>query len=181
MKANISWSNGFDDCKILISSLQLDNFRKNIELFQENDVKAEKGAYFINSQISLNKNETKEWYIVSDVNKSSSEVLELKKIISEEKNIIAKINQCIEKASDDLLKLVGASDGLQTSQRRLRNIRHFSNTLFNIMRGGIFDNHYDIEKLDFSDYIKRSNKKVFSKKVFTEYFVAEKTEIITFS
>ena len=98
------------------------------------------------------------------VNKSSSEVLELKKIISEEKNIIAKINQCIEKASDDLLKLVGASDGLQTSQRRLRNIRHFSNTLFNIMRGGIFDNHYDIEKLDFSDYIKRSNKKVFSKK-----------------
>ena len=164
LKANISWSNGFDDCKILISSLQLDNFRKNIELFQENDVKAEKGAYFINSQISLNENETKEWYIVSDVNKSSSEVLELKKIIREEKNIIAKINQCIEKASDDLLKLVGASDGLQTSQRRLRNIRHFSNTLFNIMRGGIFDNHYDIEKLDFSDYIKRSNKKVFSKK-----------------
>ena len=28
LKANISWSNGFDDCKILISSLQLDNFRK---------------------------------------------------------------------------------------------------------------------------------------------------------
>ncbi len=164
LKANISWSNGFDECKILISSLQLDNFRKDIELFQENDVKAEKGAYFINSQISLNENETKEWYIVSDVNKSSSEVLELKKIISEEKNTIAKINQCIEKASDDLLKLVGASDGLQTSQRRLRNIRHFSNTLFNIMRGGIFDNHYDIEKLDFSNYIKRSNKKVFSKK-----------------
>ena len=79
LKANISWSNGFDDCKILISSLQLDNFRKNIELSQENDVKAEKGAYFINSQISLLENETKEWYVVSDVNKSSSEVLEIKK------------------------------------------------------------------------------------------------------
>ena len=164
LKANISWSNGFDDCKILISSLQLDNFRKNIELNQENDVKAEKGAYFINSQISLLENEAKEWYIVSDVNKSSSEILELKKIIIEEKNIIAKINQYIEKGSDDLLKLVGASDGLQTSNRRLRNIRHFSNTIFNIMRGGVFDNHYYIEKLDFSDYIKKSNKKVFSKK-----------------
>jgi hypothetical protein len=164
LKANISWSNGFDDCKILISSLQLDNFRKNIELSQENDVKAEKGAYFINSQISLLENETKEWYIVSDVNKSSSEILKLKKILIEEKNIIAEINLCIEKSSDDLLKLVGASDGLQISNRRLRNIRHFSNTLFNIMRGGIFDNHYNIEKLDFSDYIKRSNKKVFSKK-----------------
>ena len=89
-------------------------------------------------------------------------IIKESKVNEEEKNIIAKINLCIEKASDDLLKLVGASDGLQTSNRRLSNIRHFSNTLFNIMRGGIFDNHYNIEKLDFSDYIKRSNKKVFS-------------------
>ena len=59
------------------------------------------------------------------------------------KNISDKLDNCVEKASDDLLKLVGSSDGLQTSNRRLRNIRHFSNTLFNIMRGGIFDNHYN--------------------------------------
>ena len=31
LKANISWSNGFDDCMGTISSLQLDNFRKNIK------------------------------------------------------------------------------------------------------------------------------------------------------
>ena len=28
----------------------------------------------------------------------------------------------------------------------LRNTRHFANTLFNIMRGGIFDDNYQIEK-----------------------------------
>ena len=32
------------------------------------------------------------------------------------------------------------------------------------MRGGIFDDHYNIEKSDFSEYVKRSNKKVYSKK-----------------
>ena len=42
--------------------------------------------------------------------------------------------------------------------------RHYSNTLFNIMRGGIFDNNYNIEKDDFIKYIENANKKVRKKK-----------------
>ena len=164
LKANIAWSTGFDKCKILISSLQLDSFRKNFGISQEEDIKAEKGAYFINSDFELSSNQKKTWHIACDVNKSSSEIIKLKNTLTEQKNISDKLDNCVEKASDDLLKLVGSSDGLQTSNRRLRNIRHFSNTLFNIMRGGIFDDHYNIEKSDFSEYVKRSNKKVYSKK-----------------
>ncbi|MEN8797658.1 MAG: hypothetical protein ABF293_00325, partial [Flavobacteriaceae bacterium] len=43
----------------------------------------------------------------------------------------------------------------------LRDSRHFSNTLFNIMRGGIFDNNYQIEKWDFKSYLEKANKHVF--------------------
>ena len=38
---------------------------------------------------------------------------------------------------------------LQLTNDKLRMIRHFSNTMFNIMRGGIFDDNYQIEKNDF--------------------------------
>ncbi len=58
----------------------------------------------------------------------------------------------------------GASDGMQLTADKLRNTRHFSNTLFNIMRGGIFDDGYQIEKWDFVKYIENANKKVFKKK-----------------
>jgi hypothetical protein len=57
--------------------------------------------------------------------------------------------------------LTGASDGLQTTADKRRNIRHFSNTLFNIMRGGIFDKDYTIEKDDFLSYLSNANKDVF--------------------
>ena len=40
------------------------------------------------------------------------------------------------------------------------NARHYSNTLFNIMRGGIFDDNYTIEKADFIQYLRKANKNV---------------------
>ena len=39
--------------KVLLSSGQLDQFRKGHEINEESDIKAERGAYFINSEISL--------------------------------------------------------------------------------------------------------------------------------
>lgn len=53
-----------------------------------------------------------------------------------------------------------ASDGMQLTADKFRDTRHFSNTLFNIMRGGIFDNNYQIEKWDFKNYLAKANKKV---------------------
>ena len=57
-------------------------------------------------------------------------------------------------SSDELYKLVGSADGIQMTADRRRNIRHFANTMFNIMRSEVFDNGYLIEKDDFIAYIK---------------------------
>ena len=62
------------------------------------------------------------------------------------------------------MALVAGSDGLQLTADRRRNIRHFANTMFNVMRGGIFDENYVIEREDFMAYIDRANHKVFFKK-----------------
>jgi len=48
LKSNIVWSTGITNPTYLLSSLQVSNFRKGFDLTQESDVKAEKGAYFIN-------------------------------------------------------------------------------------------------------------------------------------
>ena len=40
-------------------------------------------------------------------------------------------------------------------------IRHFSNTMFNIMRGGIFDDNYQIEKNDFLSYMSKANSFIY--------------------
>ena len=178
LKANIAWSTGLENPLYLISSLQIDSFRKGEQIYQEVDIKAEKGAYFISAQLTLKPESEKSWMIVADVNKSITAVNQISEIVKTEKNISEKIQKDIELGTKNLVALNGTSDGLQLTADKLRNTRHFSNTLFNIMRGGIFDNNYQIEKQDFVKYIANANKKVLKKK---EELLEQLPELFTLS
>jgi hypothetical protein len=164
LKANTVWSIGIENPTYLLSSLQLDNFRKGKKIFQEVDVKAEKGAYFINADLILEANETKEWSFVANVNQTIGDIQSISKAIRADQNLSQVIQEDIELGTKKLIELTGAADGLQVTNDPLVNTRHFANTLFNIMRGGTFDDDYTIEKEDFVKYIAKANKKVVKKK-----------------
>ena len=161
LKANVAWSMGLDDCKYLVSSLQIDAFRKGGTVHEENDIKAEKGAYLLNATITLEAKASKKWTIVANVNQNHSGVVQLIERILNDTNLEASLNDDIENGTQNLINLNAASDGLQLTADNLRDTRHFANTLFNIMRGGIFDNNFQIEKWDFIKYLAKANKVVF--------------------
>ena len=161
LKANTVWSSEIENTKHLLSSLQLNDFRKGIDVKSESEIKAEKGAYFINKKIELRENSSKQWMIICNVNQTISDIVRLKKSIITEKEIVTKVKNDIVLGSSNLRELVGNSDGLQLTNDKLRMIRHFSNTMFNIMRGGIFDENYQIEKNDFLSYMSKSNSSIF--------------------
>ncbi|HMP98748.1 MAG TPA: hypothetical protein PKC24_03135 [Cyclobacteriaceae bacterium] len=161
LKANIAWSLGIENPIHLLSSKQVNNFRTGFPIHTESDIKGEKGAYFIHSQQTLSANESTEWMIIANVNQSVSNVIEISSQIQHEKAALAsKIKASIEKGTQDLLLLNSAADGLHLTADKLRDIRHFANTLFNSMRGGIFDKNYQIEKADVLQYLMRMNKAV---------------------
>ncbi|WP_396177153.1 hypothetical protein [Flavobacterium sp.] len=163
LKSNIVWSLGLQNPNYLVSSLQLSAFRKKQKISPENDVKGEKGAYFLNAQIGLNKNAKQEWMIVANVNQDHSDVAQIIKTIQTDHAILDRIHQDIELGTQNLIALNASADALQLTNDTLRDTRHFANTLFNIMRGGIFDFNYQIEKQDFLNYIKKGNTLVFEK------------------
>jgi len=164
LKSNVVWSSGLDNPTHLISSLQLDNFRKGKEIFQEKDIKAEKGAYFISKDLSLNANDCKRWMFVANVNQSITNITSISEIIKNNVDLENLIQDDVNAGTQQLLDLVGAADGIQLGDNKLRITRHFANTLFNIMRGGIFDDNYKIEKADFVKYMAKANIKVSKKK-----------------
>ena len=160
LKANVVWSIGLNNPKYLLSSLQLNNFRLGNTVQQEVDVKAEKGAYFLNSDIILEKESAKEWMIIANVNQNHSNIAKLSKQIKEDSSLLDKVNNNINLGTKRLVELNSASDAIQVTSDNLKDTRHFANTLFNIMRGGIFDNNYQIEKWDFKNYLEQANTKV---------------------
>ena len=163
LKSNIAWSLGMNKPSYLVSSLQISNFRKKLKVTLEDDIKGEKGAYFLNSDIVLKGNSKEEWMIVADVNQDHSDIAQIINSIQNEKNLEDLINQDIELGTKKLIDLNASSDALQLTNDNLRDTRHFANTLFNIMRGGIFDFNYQIEKQDFLKYIVKANKLVYQK------------------
>lgn len=161
LKANIAWSIGLENSKHLLSSLQLDNFRKGLPIKEETDIKAEKGAYFVNGEVSLSAGQTKEWLILANLNVSIPQLISLSYSIKNDKHLIQKVNADVEAGTEQLIQLNAAADGLQLTNDTLRDTRHFANSLFNIMRGGIFDANYQLEKNDVSNYLSKTNKQVF--------------------
>ena len=161
LKSNLVWSLGLKDPVYLLSSLQLDAFRRNEPIEQEVDIKAEKGAYFVYSGLELPPGETSNWMIIANVNQTISQLLSLSEKIKRDKELATEVLNDVEAGTDQLKRLTASSDGLQLSEDRLLNTRHFANTLFNIMRGGVFDDNYIIEREDFERYLEAANKEVY--------------------
>jgi len=132
LKANVVWSVGLSDPTILLSSLQLNQFRRGGDVKQEEDVKAEKGAYFVSTTLQLEPGTEQQWSIVANVNQSQADVVALIELLKSDKN-------------------------LQCTADPFKDSRHFANVLFNNMRGGIFDYNYRIERWDFEDYVENAN------------------------
>jgi len=163
LKCNIAWSLGLGNLTYLVSSKQVNNFRKLKDISTETDVKGEKGAYFISTSIHLNAKETKKWKLIANVNQNQSQVIELCDKIVNDANFDNKIEADIALGTQNLILINATSDGLQFTSDIRKDTRHFSNTLFNIMRGGIFDDNYKIEKGDFLKYLKQANADVFNR------------------
>ena len=104
-----------------LTSLQLNNFRLGNTVQQEVDVKAEKGAYFLNSDIILEKESAKEWMIIANVNQNHSNIAKLSKQIKEDSSLQDKVNNNINLGTKRLVELNSASDAIQVTSDNLKD------------------------------------------------------------
>ena len=163
LKATSVWSAGIEVQKHLLSTKQLNKFRYDGSLENEVDCRAERGAYLINGVINLAANSSKEWYVVSELNQSMADLMELKHLLQDEEGLIQALEKDIWKSDNELNLLVGMADGMQLSHDELASGRHFSNVLFNIMRGGVFADQYQLNKENLNGYFQIINKEVYQK------------------
>ena len=159
LKTTTVYSIGLEeDNKILISDKQVNRFKNGQAIESEYDVRASRGAYFINAKIELAENAIKEWFTIGEISQGSTDVSNLNYFVRKTAKLEGLINRDIDQGTVNLKKMVSFADGFQITNTDLCYARHYSNTLFNIMRGGIFANNYFIEKNDFKHYLWQINK-----------------------
>ena len=87
-------------------------------------------------------------------------LLDIRRLITGEDDLSELIIRDVHDGSMELRSLVGKADGLQLTADKMSVARHYSNVLFNIMRGGIFEDDYTVEKQDLIDYFTVVNRHV---------------------
>lgn len=160
LNATTVWSEGLKDSKILISNKQVENFRKGLPIQTETDIRASRGAYLVNATLEFKQQASHEWVIVAEINQSTTDVANLNHFLEKESSLKEILNNDIQKGTEKLIKIVASADGMQNSNEELGSARHFSNTMFNVMRGGIFLDHYNIETVDFKKFVFDTNKAI---------------------
>ncbi len=161
LTATVVWSEGIPDAKILLSAHQIDNFRKGHQVKEDRDVRAERGAYLINTDINLEGCKERTWYVIADVNKDAGQIVSLDHLLKGNDSIAELLKKDVVECTSDLINIIAAADGLQLTGDKLSINRHLSNVFFNVMRGGIFNDSYWISKDDLIDFIKGANSSVY--------------------
>jgi hypothetical protein len=138
----------------LLSTQQLDAFRRGGEISPEVDVRGRRGAYLVHTTLHLAAGESRSWHLVADVYQDHAAIARLRKLLrSEPGELFTRVEQDAAANQANLVKLVASADGLQTTQDALTTSHHFANVLFNVLRGGIFAHQYWIQAADLQDFI----------------------------
>ena len=160
LKATTVWSHGLEPARRLLSTGQVDRFRRGHTIEQEEDIHGRRGAYFVNASLELPSDGQKTWYLVADVDRDAASVASMLALLRERGDLARVVEEDIARATGNLVSFAASADGFQASGDELSDRRHFSNALFNVMRGGVPEHGYRISRSDLSSYIGRVNRDV---------------------
>lgn len=159
LMATTVWSAGIPKkTDILLSENQIASFIADNPITPEIDIRAGRGAYLVNFSKNIRAKNKLDWYIIAEINQSTTAAVDLNHLIRHTPDLIDLVTSDIAKGTENLKRMVSLSDGFQITNTEICYARHYTNTLFNIMRGGVFINNYQIEKTDYILYLRQINQ-----------------------
>jgi hypothetical protein len=156
LKATVAWSTGLEKARVLLSEDQIQAFCVGRGARAEAFAKGRRGAFFVHSAFTLPPGADRCWYLLADVEQGPSQTADLLEAIR--RGVAPReVEEDVAANTARVERLAGSADGFQRSADDLVTARHFSNTLFNIMRGGVFPHGYRFPLDDFLFFLGERN------------------------
>ncbi len=161
LKANVAYCLGLDAPEVLISSEQIYRFKGGLDFDREDIKRGIRGAYLAKSNLTLQAGASTAWQIVANSELSQGEVVSLRHELADQAALTAAIRGSVDRGSDGLARIMASSDGLQATGEETVGTHHYANTLFNVLRGGVFADQYQISRDDLRRTIRSFNRPVY--------------------
>ena len=163
LKANTAFCLGLDSPTVLISSNQVDQFRRGKTLETEVHKRGIRGAFFVNAAFEIEPDATRSWQIVTNIELSQSSVVALRNELVDPLALSKNLADSVREGSDELARIMAMGDGFQETAEENVALRHYANVLFNVLRGGYFPDNYNVAAWDFRNTVRAFNKGVYDR------------------
>lgn len=156
--ATTVWQAGLDADAVLLSARQLDAFRRGEAVADERLVRAAPGAYLVHATLALAPGDVRRWDLVADIEQDAAAVVALDNaLVADREALRAAVHADVAAGGERLAFLVATADGEQATADAMTAARHRMNVLFNVMRGGVFDDGYAVGREAVRAHVARHN------------------------
>jgi hypothetical protein len=152
---------GLEGHEVLLSTRQLEQFRRGAPLTPEVHTRGIRGAYLAHASLSLPPQASEHWRLVADIELSQAQVVSLRRELGDPEALAAAIDDSVDQGSDELARIMAGGDAFQHTAEENVSAHHYANVLFNILRGGTFDDQYRVHARDFRKTVEMFNRAVF--------------------
>lgn len=160
LRVAAAWSAGHDEPTILLSDRQVAAFRRGQDVEAEHEVRGEIGAYLAVADRRLDPGERCRWYTVGDTRLDHAAVDRLRLDLGDPSALVRALEAAMATDRDGVIRRTAAADGVQHTADEAATANHFSNVLFNVMRGGTFDLGYEVPLDDLAAYLHEQDRAV---------------------
>lgn len=158
LSANAVWFEGLEPKACLVSSRQLATFRRGQSIENEPESKGVRGALLVVSEMRLAPGEAKTWHFAADVAQDAAKIHALIYYLRSDRDKAADIKAEIGHCTETLRDIVSRVDGVQATADEADDARHFANSMYNAMRGGLYCDAYNIKAANFRRHVELFNK-----------------------
>ena len=160
LRANVVYGLGLDAPTVLLSSLQLDDFRLGKPVVREERKRGIRGAYFQLARIVLASRGSQRWQVVADIGQTQGQVVDVMRHLAAPADAALAVANSVDAGCDKLARIIATADGFQSTAEEPVAVHHYANVLFNVLRGGVFHDQCRVSAADFAKSVSHSNARV---------------------
>ena len=158
LRANVVWASGLDGALVSLSGDAVAAFRRGEPLPGAGVLTGQRGCFLVHASVKLAPQAPVTWHLVADAGLGHVELARVRARLESGTWSHAAIEASLREAGENLLRIVGGSDGIQCTADHAATSHHLASVLFNDMRGGVFDRHHEIPTADLRAFLAQRNR-----------------------
>jgi len=152
------WSYGIETSQTILSQSQVPAFCRDLPIEPEPVVRGRQGTYLKVWDVHLPAGGQTRWGVVADVDLDVAAVSDLRTELSDPRKREQLVRADVDETDRQLWRYAASVDGVSIGASDVQSHRHLSNSLLNIMRGGIPVAGHRIPLDEFIDHLRRRDR-----------------------